>query len=389
MNDHTSSTHLQNEKRTDISISPRTNRGSNPLSPSYFDYDPESILGNQKNTVFFDIDVGEERERMDDNNIDTIDAEYDDRDRHRNHIVHDQLPSVEEAKFYNTTSRRNQKQKTKQTLSKRSISLGIVIVGVLSLSGVFLGRRHQHQKAVASVTETVRLSHPGAFRNSKSPQSRALRWMLHEDSLQLPLPATRTDPFVQRYVVAVLVFALTNAKTKTLMSQENLRNTYALLSGTHECEWNSVDTEGVTTGIICGSNGMSVTDILFSRTGLDGELPPEMEVLNHLVKVDMNGNRIHGTLPVMPYLTNLDAAYNQLTGYLPSHFSEMTRLQILSLSENALQGSIPHKFAALADLKILALNGNQLTGGLEEIYPLSKLEELYLFFEFVRGLFFQ
>lgn len=369
MNDHT--TNRENKKRTNVGISPTNNHQA---PPSYLDdpsFDQENDNENHQNMGFFDIDVEGENERREGN---IVGGEHDDRDR----VVHDQLPSVEDAKFYNATSTRS-KQKRDQMLSKKYVLWGVVVVGALSLGAFFLGKRHQQQKAVACVTETVRLSHPEAFRDSKSPQSRALRWMIYEDSLRLPLPLDRNDPFVQRYVVAVLVFALTNAKTKTSISQENLRDAYDLLSGTHECEWKMVDAEGVTTGIVCGSNSTSITDILFPKAGLNGELPPEMEHLNHLVKVDMSGDQIHGRLPVMPYLTNLDLAYNQLTGYLPDHFSEMTRLQVLSLSENALQGSIPHKFAALTDLKILALNGNQLTGGLEELYSLSKLEELYLF----------
>lgn len=361
------STDRKNMKRTSVGISPTSNE---KVSASYLDdasFDNEYDLETVHDMRFFDIDVeGEDNG----NEADIIGAEYGDSD----FVVHDQLPSVEEAKFYNTTTKRNQQRR-----SKERVLWGVLVAVVLSFGGVFLKKGHDHQKAIASVTKTVRLSHSESFRDSRSPQSQALKWMIHEDKLQLPLPVDRTDPFVQRYVVAVMAFALTHARTKKTKSEEDLRETYDLLSGLHECDWNMVDAKGVATGIICGKDSTSVTEILFPGAGLAGELPPEMEALSHLGKLDMNSNMIRGRVPPMPYLTNLDLGFNKLTGYMPDHFSEMTGLQILSLSENALQGTIPHKFAALTDLKILALNGNQLTGGLQEIYSLSNLEELYLF----------
>jgi Leucine-rich repeat (LRR) protein len=380
------------KKRTHIGLSP-TNQIVSPYSD---DGDNKSDNSNSKSMRFFDIDVEE----------DGID------------VVHDQLPSVEEAKanshFDATTTRRQRKKKKLRWY----VLWGIVIVGVLAaLSGsLAMGKQSRYQTAVELVTNTVRLSHQDAFLDPKSPQSQALQWMLHEDALQLPLPTTRTDPFVQRYVVAVLVFAVTTKATTTTTQdlsssqqekKNNTREIFGLLSGVHECEWNSewnrveidgeieieINVEGVLRlGIICGFSdetwsdhgfsNQSVTDILFKRSGLDGELPPELELLEHLSRVDLANNQIKGKVPPMPYLTDLSLAYNHLTGYLPDHFSEMTRLRSLSLSENAFQGSLPQKFADLTDLEILALNGNQLTGGLEEVYSLTNLEELYLAYNY-------
>mmetsp|Transcript_27567 Transcript_27567/g.75216 ORF Transcript_27567/g.75216 Transcript_27567/m.75216 type:complete len:685 (+) Transcript_27567:254-2308(+) len=359
----------KNMNRTHVGISPTSNGN---VSSSYLDdasfsneYDAENVRG----TRFFDIDVGEN----DMSEGEFIGAENGD----PGFVVHDQLPSAEEAKFYNATTRRNEERK--QMRSRKCFLWGIFLACIFSFGGIFLKKRHQRKNAITFVTKIVRLSHPASFRDSKSPQSRALQWMLYEDKLQLPLPLNRADPFVQRYIVAVMVFALTHARSKNSMSEEDLRETYGLLSGVHECDWNMVDAKGVTTGVVCRNDSDSVTDILFPRSGLAGELPPEMELLRHLVQLDMNNNLIRGQIPSMPYLTNLDLAYNKLTGYMPDHFSEMTGLQILSLSENDLQGAIPHTFPALTDLKVLALNGNQLTGGLHEIYSLSNLEEVYLF----------
>lgn len=388
------------KKRTHLSVSP-TNHAFSPYSDNsdYSDENNDTGTGNRnrKPMQFFDIDVEEEE---------NVDHET---------TVHDQLPSVEEitntAHFAASSKRKTRNQKLWY------IFWGVLIVGVFLLGNMRVKKRKEYQAAVILGSTTLRVSHADAFFDSKSPQSMALRWMLHEDPLQLPLPVTRRDPFVQRYVIAVLVFALTtpNTKTSLVSSRKNMYNTrkvFGLLSGDHECDWNSkwnqvidndddVDRihdsegtqEGVTMGIICGfgdetnksssAGGVSdysetVTGIFFRKSGLHGELPPELEILDHLTRVDLANNQITGTIPPMPRLKDLSLADNQLSGYLPDHFSEMTYLQSLSLSENSLEGSLPHKFAALTDLEILALNGNQLTGGLEELYSLKKLEELYL-----------
>jgi Leucine-rich repeat (LRR) protein len=129
---------------------------------------------------------------------------------------------------------------------------------------------------------------------------------------------------------------------------------------------------------VVGLEHPPVTSITIKSAGLLGELPFELESLKSLQHVELDGNQLKGDIPVMPYLRYLSLSYNAFTGYVPDHFSEMTRLEVFSMSENALQGSLPKSLSALTNLKLLALNGNELTGGLAEIYPLTSLEELYL-----------
>jgi len=181
---------------------------------------------------------------------------------------------------------------------------------------------------------------------------------------------------------------------------------FHFLSDQHECLWNSewkrADNdhalESIKMGILCrrlddnndlrdedvdddrivGIEHPPVTSIVMHSAGLQGELPRELESLTALQHVALDNNKIRGQVPVMPYLTHLSLSYNELTGYMPDHFSEMSRLETLSMAENALQGSLPKTLAALTNLELLALNGNQLTGGMAQIYPLSNLEEIYL-----------
>jgi Leucine-rich repeat (LRR) protein len=228
--------------------------------------------------------------------------------------------------------------------------------------------------------------------------------MLQDDPLSLALPTTHEDPFVQRYIVAVLVFAIAHH------GNSDIKKAYNLLSPQQECLWNtrwkrSNDDHAVKSmsmGILCQLNddssdedddssspsslsspvvsetATSVTAIVLQSAGLEGTLPPELELLTSLKHVAMDGNRLGGEVPVMPYLTHLSLAYNDFTGYLPDHFSAMSRLEVFSMAENILQGSLPKSLSALTHLKLVALNGNELTGGLEEIYKLTSLEEIYM-----------
>jgi Leucine-rich repeat (LRR) protein len=318
-------------------------------------------------------------------------------------MIHDQLPTVEEIKAKVFLDSEKQQRQHEQRKKQWTLWSGVVGLCILSLTiFIIVGtKRHRYHKAIASITKHVRISHPDVFEDATSPQSRALQWMVNYDPLHLPLPKHPTDPFVQRYIIATFVYAITPPENHN----NAVRDMFHFLSYKHECLWNSqwkrtdadhsIDT--IKMGIICenphpgshvdrhedddatiGFEHPPVTSIVVQSAGLRGELPPEMEFLTSLRHVALDGNQIKGQIPVMPYLTHLSVSYNALTGYVPDYFSEMTRLEVLSMSENALQGSLPTTLAGLTNLKLLALNGNELTGGLAQIYPLTSLEELYL-----------
>jgi Leucine-rich repeat (LRR) protein len=359
----------------------------------YSDHLPSDIISRRRRVEFFDVDVNDEAE-------DTTTT-----------TVHDQLPTVEEikAKVFWKQSTLESKTLDDQQKQRRFLIYSVVgLIAAISLIGwiCLAAKRHHYHAGVVSITQTVRISHQDAFVDSTSAQSRALHWMMYQDPLQLPLPKHHSDAFVQRYIVATLIFSVVPShRLKEMQSK------FSLLSSQHECLWNSQwkradddhTMESTTLGFVCdGANIVEIGDLKTEREkvteetteqpkqwrltalmwpsqDLQGGLPPELESLTALRQVNMENNEINGPIPVMPYLQYLNLAYNSLTGYLPQEiFSQMTRLETLSLAENALQGSLPKNFAALTDLKILALNGNELTAGLEQIYPLTSLEEIYL-----------
>jgi Leucine-rich repeat (LRR) protein len=353
-------------------------------------------VSKRKQRPYSDLSASETelRDRMEFVDIDV----EDDEDGAVGHC-HDQLPSVEEVKARVRLEKEQQAERRPKNLFLL-LGVGVLCLGSFITLIVLVRNNQQYKKAVASITTRVRVSHPDALDDPLSPQSQALTWMLHQDPLRLPLPLQPEDPFVQRYIIAVLVFAVAPSK--------ETRQAFGLLSGEHECLWNSEwkradddhALEGVRMGILCRHEGYdsdkdeeweatngefhmeesnpTVKAIVMRSAGLVGEIPPEIESLHGLEKLALDGNKIQGTMPVMPYLRYLSLAHNELTGYLPTHFSDMTRLTTFSMSENALQGSLPKSFAALTQLQLLALDGNELTGGLANIYQLSNLEEIYL-----------
>ena len=302
-------------------------------------------------------------------------------------LLHDQLPSAEEVKanpYLDYIIRR--KKRTNRNL----LMMGIAFVLGLAITINRMTKKNNFQSAIISVTTTVPISHHEVFFDPDSPQSKALQWMIEEDPLALPLPSSESDPFVQRYAIAVMVFALTTTNTKTSSSQTNTRQIFHLLSGSHECEWNSEwfmvgseseNGEPIQMGVICEDKSisdLSVTEISFPSAGLLGVLPLELGVLSRLRNFDMADNEITGSIPPMPQLRTLDLSRNQISGSLPEHLSAMTYLTRLSLSENAITGILPENFASLTYLQSLDLAKNKLKGGLDELYSLTNIEELYL-----------
>ena len=313
------------------------------------------------------------------------------------------------------------------------VVVGVWVVSTTSLSTAANNRTIQH--AISTITSDevgVKISSPDAFEEKLSPQSKALRWMLYDDELKLPLPQNSYDPFVQRYAIAVMMFALEGDNDDT-SSKSKARQMYQVLSGGHECTWNGKfrrddDDHSIGTtelGILCddyddedddgdrnihregdrlsSSSSIIVTGIAMPSSGLSGELPPEMSLLSHLTRLVLDNNEItfrstttappktdadnnyQYALPVMSSLKYLSLAHNSLAGTIPddSYFEHMTRLTTLSFSENSLQGFLPSSMAALTELKVLALDGNDLTGGISDIIDASdnemtNLQELYL-----------
>lgn len=295
-------------------------------------------------------------------------------EEHEEH-EHDQLPSVEQVRanaHIDGTVNPSNKQKILWKF------LAFVILTISVAFGIFASRNSVLDKREAAALKYLQgsISDRESFLKSDSPQSRALRWMLYQDPLQLKVPEKGEDDsqFVQRYILAVFIIALVPSK---------VRPSLHLLTETHECDWNSIwkrsDGSTASMGIFCNDK-QEVDRIILQTLGLSGEIPQETQLLEQLSMLALDSNHIHGEIPMISTLTHLSLAFNQFTGSLPDYLGRMPNLLHLSLSENLFEGRIPSAIESLPNLQFIAINGNELTGGIDSFFQLTSLEEIYMGF---------
>ena len=115
---------------------------------------------------------------------------------------------------------------------------------------------------------------------------------------------------------------------------------------------------------------------------LTGSIPSQLGNLANLKGLSLSNNRLTGSIPAELGNTNLnflDLPRNQLTGSIPTQLGNLTNLDKLTLYNNQLTGSIPSQLGNLAYLKRLYLSGNQLTGSIPaSLGNLTNLLQLWL-----------
>ncbi|XP_044461652.1 probable LRR receptor-like serine/threonine-protein kinase RFK1 isoform X1 [Mangifera indica] len=127
----------------------------------------------------------------------------------------------------------------------------------------------------------------------------------------------------------------------------------------------------VTKNISCilDSDGSShhISVIEFKRCDLSGVLPPELNQLPNISKVDFAYNYLNGSIPVewaSMELNFISLFGNRLSGNIPSHLGDITSLTYLDIEANQFSGTVPTQLGKLVNLETLRLSSNRLTGNL-------------------------
>jgi len=209
------------------------------------------------------------------------------------------------------------------------------------------------------------------------------------------------------------------AKSRRLREAKILSLVYKKIGGSNilktDGRWLSNEPVCRWYGVVCGHRGQhkagmkgrnptpppddAVTAIQLNNLDLDGTLPTEFAMMEHLSQLILRNNKIRGTIPPeLAYASRLcvlDISNNRLTGSVPALLSTKTRfmyqihlnrnqlkgplprnmrawkkLWLMDVSQNGFSGTIPRQLAQMEDLAILSMGDNLFSGTL----PLSLFE---------------
>ncbi|KAG0486432.1 hypothetical protein HPP92_008527 [Vanilla planifolia] len=125
-------------------------------------------------------------------------------------------------------------------------------------------------------------------------------------------------------------------------------------------------------------SAVNLSLVITSQNSLTGFLPAKLPW--NLTRLEIQNNQFSGKIPSSAGgLLVFQASNNNFSGELPSSFSEMSRLQYLSLGGNRINGQIPEAISSLKSLNLLDLSRNLFSGQITEaIGSMSSLTALDL-----------
>ncbi|GAB2279617.1 hypothetical protein Dimus_014261 [Dionaea muscipula] len=127
------------------------------------------------------------------------------------------------------------------------------------------------------------------------------------------------------------------------------------------CSWN---------GITCGGGGLTagnqVTEISLPNSQLQGSIPADLGLIQHLQILDLSNNSINGSVAASLFnateLRVLDLSRNLISGELPELIGGLRSIESLNLSDNSLAGNLPGNLARLPNLTVISLQNNHFSG---------------------------
>ncbi|XP_009610544.1 receptor-like kinase TMK4 [Nicotiana tomentosiformis] len=168
-------------------------------------------------------------------------------------------------------------------------------------------------------------------------------------------------------------------------------------SGPNVCKW---------PGVSCDSSGRVSSISLISKS-VAGELPPDLNQLSSLQSLNLQRNRLYGSLPPLSDLSSLQEVHldnNNFTSVPPNFLKGLTSLEHFSIDENPslppwtipdsltdsssladfsasnanIMGQIPDIFGSFPSLENVRLSYNNITGFLPASFANSGIKNLVL-----------
>jgi hypothetical protein len=238
---------------------------------------------------------------------------------------------------------------------------------------------------LTDIVNNISLSNQEIVVNDISPESRALSWLIYndttldtttwtKDTTASQVVSSTTIGFLirQRYPLLVMWFQQT--------STEQWSNTNGWLVQPSECLWY---------GILCdvrvdpgsGDSVNAVTQIVLNGTSsYVGEIPSEIGLLSYLQHLEIRDTydndtsviHIQGTLPgtlgLLTLLTYFSMNENVgLSGPLPNSLGQWTLLNYFNVYRNNVTGTIPESVGQWTALTYFDVDSNSMTGTLPSI----------------------
>jgi hypothetical protein len=241
-------------------------------------------------------------------------------------------------------------------------------------------------EVLTSYIQNITLANQKISPNGTSSESKALYWMIYNDTtFNTSLVISEDDPISrnsigfhiqQRYPLLVMWFQQTESI--------KWKNITEWLTNPNECYWLGITCQNIRIyydkNDTVGGNESAITKISFDVVGsYVGTIPIDIGLLTNLEQFKIintygdivNGRYLHGTLPESigswTAMTHFDVSYNLLQGALPNSIGRWTSLNYFNISYNYnLNGTLPDSVGEWTKLTSFDVVNNVLTGTLPD-----------------------
>jgi len=346
----------------------------------------------------------------------------DDDDDEEQHVIHDQLPSVEEIKsspaYFSTANilTRNKRKKQLYNAAGVGIIATVLIIIITAIVASSVNHRTNNDDDAAATTTTAFVNtdanlvggDPGSpvehgnlvFNNRVdkvndylwknhisdlpslitvgTPEHYASVFMAVADNYHSQMLPENQQHFIERYILALVYYG---------MNGNEWTNSYDFLHAKDHCLWTGYSTTPAGSfikGVECDAEGYVIGLDLSNNNLISRNIPKELHRLLHLEKLHLQHNELGGNIPDLSMIFQMKSIGlmdTGITGSIPDWIGAKwsKSLTTLGLSKNVnMQSTIPKSFRNLMHMEVLALDGINLKGSMGPIKGLTSLLGLYL-----------